>query len=46
MCIYKKISRSPTNFLLMYVSDIQHVGIVVPILHSINDMLITKIFME
>ena len=46
MCVCKKISGSSTNFLVMYVGDIQHIGKVVPILHSINDTLITKIFME
>ena len=44
MC--KKISGSPTNFLVMYVEDIQHIGKVVPILHLVNNLLITKIFME
>ena len=44
MC--KKISESLTNFLIMYVEDIQHIGKIVPILHSINDMVITKSFME
>ena len=30
----------------MYVGDIQHIGKVVPILHSINGLLITELFME
>ena len=46
MNVSKKISWSPTNFLVMYVSDIQHIGKVVSILHSVNDMLITKVFIE
>ena len=46
MSVSKKIGWSPTNFLIMYVSDVQHIEKVVPILHSINDMLITKVFME
>ena len=44
MC--KKISGSPTNFLVMYVGDIQHIEKIVPILHLINDMLIIKVFMD
>ena len=46
MCVCKKISESFTNFLVMYVGDIQHIEKVVLILHSINDMLIIKIFIE
>ena len=46
MCVWKKVSGSPTNFLILYVGDIQHIGKVVPILHSVKNMLITNIFMK
>ena len=46
MCVCKKIVRVLLNFLVMYMGDIQDIGKVVPILHSINDVLITKIFIE
>ena len=46
MCVSKKIGGSLTNFLVLYMSDIQHIGKVVPILHSVNDMLIAKVFMK
>ena len=46
MCVCKKTSGSPTNFLVMYMGDILHIGKVVPILHLINDMLIAKVFMD
>ena len=35
-----------TNFLVMYVGNIQHIGKVVLILYLVNDLLITKVFME
>ena len=46
MCVCKKTSESLTNFLVMYVGDMQHIGKVVLIMHSINDLLITKVFMK
>ena len=46
ICVCKKTSESFTNFLVMYVGDIQHIGKEVPILHSINGLLITEVFME
>ena len=46
MCMCKKTSESFTNFLIMYVGDLQHIGKVIPILHSVNDMLIINIFMK
>ena len=46
ICVCKKISGSLTNFLIMYVGDIQHIGTVVPILHSVNGLLIIEVFME
>ena len=45
-CVCKKISESPTNFLVMYVCNIQHIEKVVSILYLVNDMLITNIFMK
>ena len=44
--VYEKISESPTNFLVMYVEDIRNIEKVVSILLSINDILITEVFME
>ena len=46
MYVCKKTNGSTTNFLVMYVSDIQYFENVVQILLSINDMLITKVFMK
>ena len=46
MCVYMKISESPTNFLIIYVGDIQHIGKGVPIFHSINGLLITNVYMK
>ena len=36
--VCKKISGSPTNFLVIYVDDIQHIGKLVLMLHSVNDI--------
>ena len=46
ICVCKKISESFTHFLVIYVGDIQYIGMMSLILHSINGLLITKIFME
>ena len=44
MYVCKKTSGSHTNFLVIYVNDIQYIEKVVPILHSVNDILIIKSF--
>ena len=46
LCVCKKISVSFTNFLIIYVGDIQHIRKVVPILYSINKLLIIEVFIE
>ena len=45
-CVCRKISGSLTNFLIMYVDDIQHIEKLVLILQSINDMLITEVVLK
>ena len=46
MCVYKKTSGGPTNFLVMYMGDIKYIRKIVLKLHSVNDVLITNIFIE
>ena len=45
-CVCKKRNESLTNFLILYVDDIQYIGKVVPMLQLVKEMLITEVFFK
>ena len=44
--MYKKISRSEINFLVLYVDDILLIGNIVSLLKEVKDLLSNKFFMK